>query len=240
MGNKRFINSEEEAKLDFLNERVIDNKKNRVTRLLILAPVLTLALLAVLFVLCVIFKHGFSLAFFKKGFDKESIKASVEGLRESLTTQKTEEETTDISPENETVIEELKPEELREYSICSLELADSYNEEIESKNTFLGTGVVINVESGIDILTYYENISKYEKVNVEFSNGMKYSGKIKRISEDYGLALINIDENELDKEALNNIKAVNISKENQHKIGKELNYIGNSSAKNTIIKNNRG
>lgn len=243
MGNKRFVNSDAEAKLDFLNERVINNKKNNFFRLITLLVLLSFILLTVVGIVYVCVKPGFSLPFFKNNFNKDIIKSSLEEIKESFTTKKPEEETTNKEAgENQIILNDMSPSDVSRYSICSIGLKDKVSVGNNDKLDFLGSGVVISIEDTINILSYYENVADYEEVLVRFSNSNEFIGKVSRLSKDYGISLIEVEKDGFSKTELEEIKPVNISYKSDYSVGKELYFIGASKSadedtleKNTVI-----
>ncbi|MBQ3546474.1 MAG: serine protease [Lachnospiraceae bacterium] len=243
MGNKRFVNSDAEARLDFLNERVINNKKNNFFRLITLLVLLSFILLTVVGIVYVCVKPGFSLPFFKNNFNKDIIKSSLEEIKESFTTKKPEEETTNKEAgENQIILNDMSPSDVSRYSICSIGLEDKVSVGNNDKLDFLGSGVVISIEDTINILSYYENVADYEEVLVRFSNSNEFIGKVSRLSKDYGISLIEVEKDGFSKTELEEIKPVNISYKSDYSVGKELYFIGASKSadedtleKNTVI-----
>ena len=243
MGNKRFVNSDAEARLDFLNERVINNKKNNFFRLITLLVLLSFILLTVVGIVYVCVKPGFSLSFFKNNFNKDIIKSSLEEIKESFTTKKPEEETTNKEAgENQIILNDMSPSDVSRYSICSIGLEDKVSVGNNDKLDFLGSGVVISIEDTINILSYYENVADYEEVLVRFSNSNEFIGKVSRLSKDYGISLIEVEKDGFSKTELEEIKPVNISYKSDYSVGKELYFIGASKSadedtleKNTVI-----
>lgn len=236
MGNKRFINSDTEAKLDFLNERVINYRKNNFFRLFALVMIISFALLAVVCIVYVCVKPGFFVSFFKNNFNKNIIKSSVGEIKESFTTKKPEEETTNKETGvNQVVLKEMLPEEVSKYSICAIGLPKMVSDGNKSGADFFDTGVVIKIEDMVSILTYYENVVNCDEILVKFSSGKEYIGNVSRVSKDYGIALIEISLDKFSKDELKKIKAVNIAYNCDYKVGKKLNFIGSSSKKNTVI-----
>ena len=236
MGNKRFINSDAEAKLDFLNERVINYRKNNFFRLFTIVMLLAFVFFAIVCIVYVCVKPDFLMPFFKNNFDKEIIKSSVGEIKESFTAKKPEEETTNKGTNaNQVVLKEMLPEEVSKYSICAIGLPKMVSDSNKSGVDFFDTGVVIKVEDTVSILTYYENVANYDEILVRFSSGKEYVGNVSRLSKDYGIALIEVNSDKFNKDELKKIKAVNIMYDSDYKVGKKLNFIGSSSKKNTVI-----
>ena len=236
VGNKRFINSDTEAKLDFLNERVIKYKRNNFLRLFALFMIISFVLFAVVCVVCVCLKPGFFVPFFKNNINKNIIKSSVGEIKESFTTKKPEEETTNKETStSQVVLKDMLPEEVNKYSICAIGLPKMVSDSNKSGADFVDTGVVIKVEHTVNILTYYENVANYDKVLVRFSSGKEYVGNVSRLSKDYGIAMIEVNSDKFSKDELEKIKPVNIMYDSDYKVGKKLNFIGSSSKKNTVI-----
>lgn len=231
MGNKKINISDIESKLDFLNERIVKYRKHDVIRLFILIVMCAILFGVVACITFVCFKPHFS----KLLSEKNDFKT--DNLSSTNSESNIETETTTI-PHDDTeniITKPIPVENLSESVVCIVSDADSDWLSNGSDNTFITCGLVINKNDSIYILTYYDKVAEKDEVLVYFTEDCGYKGYIKCLSENYKLALVEVDSSQISNEDLQKITPAIISPKRNFIIGESITYIGNPLGKKTLV-----
>lgn len=97
------------------------------------------------------------------------------------------------------------------------------------------SGMIINCEADVIVITDYETIKEADKLTVEFSNGKSCMASLHEKDELLGIAALYIDSSEIDKETSKYIKAASFANTSEIAYGTDIFVIGNPFGKDKYI-----
>lgn len=223
----------------FLNERVIKYQKKDIVRLvsIIVACAMIFGIVA-----CVTFLWAKP---YLKGYFKENPKSGGNQKLENTNGDDAQNGTTtgedtkqNISSEtisdNEEETEPLLPtsqEEMRQsvvmLSAGSFEQAQSDKEETQ----YITSGLVLKKSDKIQILTSYEKVKGLKTVIVNFESGKSYEGIVKTLSQDYKIAIVEVDGTNIPEDEATEIRTAVLNGETKLYVSEQITFIGNPIGK---------
>lgn len=223
--NNAHMANDNEGEFKFVNEKVVNNKRLTLGKLLLFLVMCGIIMGAVA---CMVF------VFMKPYLNKMSDdKKSTEEINDSKVTESNS-TTEEISPveTTKTIEERLKNMGNSVVTLCVNE-EDEW-ENVEQNNVNYGSGLITVLNDKIRILTTYDFIKDNREVTVYLGN-RGYKGMVDHVSEKYGLATVIINTADVKDEDKETLSAAEYNPDNEIEAGEEITFMGNPYGKEKFI-----